>query len=338
MDLKDIKIDPEFEAEIPPLTEEEFNLLKQNILSEGRLLSPLIIWNGTIVDGHNRYRILLEHPEIDYETLNKDFPDRFAASAWICKNQLGRRNLTPEQRVYLIGKQYSSMKESRGGERSNSDRHGPDGRFTAKSQNETLRSDESAGTKIAQDNNIARSTVLRAEQYAKGVDAADEALPGIRKELLAGSIKPTRDAVAAIARAAPEDRAELAQQLRQPRAKPGKMEEPEEIDEEGFEEQEPEDNDTPVRIPKKSEILALAESMNHSEGQAIGTVEDMIYEMNSAMQDMIFRWNFCKEAYAGPVRSRDGKRQIKDLAAEGLEYLKEIRKGKLWKGDTDENK
>ena len=152
MDLKDLKIDPEFEAEIPPLTEDEFDLLKQNILSEGRLLSPLIIWNGTIVDGHNRYRILLEHPEIDYETLDKDFPDRFAASAWICKNQLGRRNLTPEQRVYLIGKQYSSMKESRGGERSNSDKHGPDGRFTAKSQNETLRSDESAGARIAQDN------------------------------------------------------------------------------------------------------------------------------------------------------------------------------------------
>ena len=86
-------------------------------------------------------------------------------------------------------------------------------------------------------------------------------------------------------------------------------------------------DDTPVRIPKTSEILALAESMNHSEGQAIGTVEDMI-----------FRWNFCKEAYAGPVRSRDGKRQIKDLAAEGIEYLKEIRKGKLWKGETDENK
>ena len=191
---------------------------------------------------------------------------------------------------------------------------------------------------MAQDNNMARSTVLRAEQYAKGVDTADEVLPGIRRELLAGSIKPTRDAVAAIARAAPEERAELAEQLRQPRAKPEKMEEPEEIDDGDFEEQQSEVDDTSVRIPKKSEILALAESMNHSEGQAIGTVEDMIYEMNSAMQDMIFRWNFCKEAYAGPVRSRDGKRQIKDLAAEGIEYLKEIRKGKLWKGDTDENK
>jgi len=116
------------------------------------------------------------------------------------------------------------------------------------------------------------------------------------------------------------------------------MEEPEEIDEEDFEGQESEEDDIPVRIPKTREILALAESMTHSEGQAIGTVEDMIYEMNSALQDKIFRWNFCKEAYAGPVRSRDGKRQIKDLATEGIEYLKEIRKGKLWKGDTDENK
>ena len=98
-------------------------------------------------------------------------------------------------------------------------------------------------------------------------------------------------------------------------------------------ENETEENITPVRVPKKKEILALAESMNHSEGQAIGTVEDMIYEMNSALQDMIFRWNFCREAYAGPVRHRDGKRQIKELAAEGIEYFKAVRKGALWKDE-----
>ena len=89
MDLEDLKIDPEFEAAIPPLTEDEFDLLKQNILSEGRQLSPLIIWNGTIVDGHNRYRILLEHPEIDYETLDKDFPDRMVVSP---QNLCGQMN------------------------------------------------------------------------------------------------------------------------------------------------------------------------------------------------------------------------------------------------------
>ena len=336
MNLKDLKIDPEFEEKIPPLTEDEFLLLEQNIVADGEVLDPLIIWNNTILDGHNRYRILKKHPEIPFKTFPKEFPDKYAAIAWICRNQLGRRNLTPEQKRYLIGKQYEAEKASHGGHYV--ERDSETGQFTVSLQNEDLRIPERTSAKIAEESNTSRSFVERAEKYAKGVDAADEALPGIRKEILSGSIKPTQAAVAAIARAAPEDRAELAKQLRQPKAKPEKTEEPEEIDEEDFEEQESEVDDTPVRIPKTSEILALAESMNHSEGQAIGTVEDMIYEMNSAMQDMIFRWNFCKEAYAGPVRSRDGKRQIKDLAAEGIEYLKEIRKGKLWKGETDENK
>ena len=336
MDLKDLKIDPEFEEKIPPLTEDEFSLLEQNIVADGAVLDPLIIWNNTILDGHNRYRILKKHPEIPFKTFPKEFPDKYAAIAWICRNQLGRRNLTPEQKRYLVGKQYKAEKAS----------HGAEGEFRGNQytevlvspQNEDLPKTEKTSERIAKENGTSKSYVERAEKYADGVDAADEALPGIRKELLSGTIHPTQSAVTAIARAAPEDRAELAEQLRQPRAKPEKMEESEAIDDEDFEEQESEADDTPVRIPKKSEILALAESMNHSEGQAIGTVEDMIYEMNSAMQDMIFRWNFCKEAYAGPVRSRDGKRQIKDLAAEGIEYLKEIRKGKLWKGETDENK
>lgn len=336
MDLNDLKIDPEFEEKIPPLTEDEFSLLEQNIVADGEVLDPLIIWNNTILDGHNRYRILQKHPEIPFKTFPKDFPDKFAAIAWICRNQLGRRNLTPEQKRYLVGKQYKAEKAS----------HGAEGGFRGNQytevlvspQNEDLPKLEKTSERIAKENGTSKSYVERAEKYADGVDAADEVLPGIRKELLSGTIHPTQSAVTAIARAAPEDRAELAEQLRQPRAKPEKMEESEEIDDEDIEDQESEEDDIPIRIPKKSEILALAESMNHSEGQAIGTVEDMIYEMNSAMQDMIFRWNFCKEAYAGPVRSRDGKRQIKDLAAEGIEYLKEIRKGKLWKGDADENK
>ena len=336
MDLNDLRIDPEFEEKIPPLTEDEFLLLEQNIVADGEVLDPLIIWNNTILDGHNRYRILKKHPEIPFKTYPKDFSDKYAAIAWICNNQLGRRNLTPEQRRYLIGKRYEAEKASHGGPRDNE--RSATGQFTASLSGEDLRLPERTSEKIAAETNTSRSFVENAERFAKGVDAAEAVVPGIRTEILSGSLKAKRDDVAAIARAAPEDRAELAQQLRLPRAKPEKTEEPEEIGEEDFEEQAPEDNDTPVRIPKTSEILALAESMNHSEAQAIGTVEDMIYEMNSAMQDMIFRWNFCKEAYAGPVRSRDGKRQIKDLAAEGIEYLKEIRKGKLWKGENDENK
>ena len=340
MDLNDLKIDPEFEEKIPPLTEEEFDLLEQNIVADGRVLDPLIIWNGTILDGHNRYRILLKHPEIPFDTYEKPFSDKYAAIAWICKNQLGRRNLTPEQKRYLVGKQYKAEKASHGAEdgfRGN--------RFTGSlvsPQNEDLLETAKTSERIAKENGISKSYVERAEKYADGVDAADEAVPGIRKELLSGTIHPTQEAVAAIARAAPEDRAELTEQLRKPRIKPETARESD-SDDELDEDDDPEitekadedhdDEEPPVRVPKRSEILALAESMNHSEGQAIGTVEDMIFEMNSAMQDMIFRWNFCREAYAKPIRSRDGKSQIKELAAEGIAFLKEVRKGALWKDE-----
>ena len=61
-----LRIDPEFESKIPPLTEEEYQLLEENILQDGVVLNPLIVWNGCIVDGHNRFRIIQAHPEIKY--------------------------------------------------------------------------------------------------------------------------------------------------------------------------------------------------------------------------------------------------------------------------------
>ena len=64
-----LKIDPEFQSQIPPLTDDEFKQLEENILKEGKLISPLIVWNNTLVDGHNRYAILQKHPEIYFSTL-----------------------------------------------------------------------------------------------------------------------------------------------------------------------------------------------------------------------------------------------------------------------------
>ena len=63
-----LKIDPEFQSQISPLTDDEFKQLEENILKAGKLLSPLIVWNNTLVDGHNRYAILQKHPEIYFST------------------------------------------------------------------------------------------------------------------------------------------------------------------------------------------------------------------------------------------------------------------------------
>ena len=52
-----LKIDPEFQSQIPPLTDDEFKQLEENILKEGKLISPLIVWGNTLVDGHNRYEL-----------------------------------------------------------------------------------------------------------------------------------------------------------------------------------------------------------------------------------------------------------------------------------------
>lgn len=53
----ELQINPEFEEVIPPAGHEEFKQLEENIVAEGELLMPIIIWNGYIIDGHRRCRL-----------------------------------------------------------------------------------------------------------------------------------------------------------------------------------------------------------------------------------------------------------------------------------------
>lgn len=107
-----LKIDPEFQNIKPPLTDGEFQLLRYNILKSGKVYSPIVVWNGVILDGHYRWKIILEHPEIEYEIEEMDFPDKDAALIWIIKEELGRRSVSEAHRDYLLGKFYKLQKES----------------------------------------------------------------------------------------------------------------------------------------------------------------------------------------------------------------------------------
>lgn len=119
MKLSQLKIDPEFQSKIPPLQFEEEQQLEQNIIAEGRLLNPIITWNGYILDGHTRYRILKKHGFIKFEVEEIQLANKYEALAWICKNQLGRRNLSPERKKFLLGKEYESNKLAVGGQPGN---------------------------------------------------------------------------------------------------------------------------------------------------------------------------------------------------------------------------
>ena len=97
--LYTLTIDPEFRDLIPPLNEEELAMLEESIIANG-CESPLIVWNGTIVDGHNRYAICQKH-DIPFAVAEKDFDGREDAMLWMLRNQLGRRNLNSYQRSEL---------------------------------------------------------------------------------------------------------------------------------------------------------------------------------------------------------------------------------------------
>lgn len=86
-----IRIDSEFQTLIPPLADDEFEFLEKSILSEG-VREPIITWNSTIIDGHNRYRICQSHG-LECPNREREFSSRDAAKIWIIENQFGRRNL-----------------------------------------------------------------------------------------------------------------------------------------------------------------------------------------------------------------------------------------------------
>ena len=46
--------------------------------------------------------------------------------------------------------------------------------------------------------------MIEAEHYAKGLDAAEEAVPGTRQKVLSGEVKPTAAEIASVARAPPD--------------------------------------------------------------------------------------------------------------------------------------
>ena len=274
-----------------------------DILADGVVINPLIVWNGVVVDGHNRYRILQKHPEIQFATYEKEFSDRYAAIAWICKNQLGRRNLTPQQFKYLVGQQYEAEKLAnrfRGNQYTSSSRSACD-QIGHKQKPTRTR------LRIARETQTSEGFVERASEFSRGVDAAEETEPGIKQEILSGSIKPTEKAVAAIAKAPPEERPALVQQLRQ--AKETEKSE-----------------EKPKSRRSAAETLQAIRDISANMLQSNGEIEadDICAELEDALDTMIFRWDTCLENYR-EYRSacQDG---IQQLTEKGIHYLQKMRR------------
>lgn len=155
---KTLIIDKEFKGLIPPLTNEEFNQLEQNCIKDG-ILESIKVWQNVIIDGHNRHEIANKNG-LDFTVTELSFENRTDAIEWIILHQLGRRNLTEEQKAYLRGKRYENEKL----------RHGGDRKKESNPQNEDLKTSE----KLAAEYNVSKATIERDADFAKGVDLLPE--------------------------------------------------------------------------------------------------------------------------------------------------------------------
>lgn len=151
-------IDPEFQALCPPLLPEEREQLEASLLAEG-CRDPLCVWEGDVgsllLDGHNRYILCTQH-NIPFETQEIELATREEAINWIIANQLGRRNLTPEQKSYLRGKRYNLEKKPQGGD------------HKSKYKNDTL-----IREKLAKEYAVSPPTITKDGDFATAVDTLE---------------------------------------------------------------------------------------------------------------------------------------------------------------------
>lgn len=174
------KIDPEFAGLIPAVSPEQEAELEQQLLSDGRILHPLILWKFdsktlVLLDGHRRDRLMTRHPSLKAPApALMEFESRQEAHDWIIRHQLSKRNTTDAQRKYLIGKLYVQQRK-------------PVGR--ANSANLPNFPVGETAEKIAAQHNVSERAVRHSADFAEAVDAVAEVSPEVKDAILSGETK-----------------------------------------------------------------------------------------------------------------------------------------------------
>jgi hypothetical protein len=197
-----LQIDEEFRRFIPPLSAEERKQLEENILQDG-CRDALVVWEKTIIDGHNRYEICTKH-RIPFATEDITFSGREEAIAWICANQLGRRNITEETRRYLIGKRYEMEKTIGVFNTAGINQHS---RKEVDSQFDNLpqlhETPTKTGERLGKEYRVGSTTVIRYGVYANAIDIIAKEAPELHRRIMSGELKITQEKIVELSRLSP---------------------------------------------------------------------------------------------------------------------------------------
>ena len=199
--------------------------------------------------------------------------------------------------------------------------------------------------KIATENGISKNTVLRAEQFSKGVDAAEEAVPGTRQKVLSGEVKPTAAEIASVARAPPEERPALvaeickpkppkppAQKQKTPPAVAAPLPDASTSDEEAPDEEPtsapalselffPQKENEPLKVDRQ-QILEIANNRYHAKQLADGAA--MLCEVSGAVNAMIRRWESVFRDYPDILTDTENRNAVKRNIQKIKDYLQKL--------------
>ena len=70
-----------------------------------------MVWEGRLLDGHHRLKICRKHG-VKFKAVEVKLESRKEAEDWIDRNQLARRNLTPDQLRLVRGRLYNRTKKT----------------------------------------------------------------------------------------------------------------------------------------------------------------------------------------------------------------------------------
>jgi hypothetical protein len=180
--MRDITIDDEFKALLPALDGQTYAMLEESLLENG-CLHPLVVWNGILIDGHNRYEICQKH-EIPFAIVEKEFDSREAALIWIITTQVARRNLTPIQLSYYRGLHYRADRYIV------TNKTGINGHKLVEEQ--TVPQPQSTADRLADEYNVSSMTIKRDSQLAEAIEAIGESSPEAKREILSGTANISR--------------------------------------------------------------------------------------------------------------------------------------------------
>ena len=177
-----ITIDEEFKNLLPPLSEETFNLLEENILQNG-CRDSLVTWEGTLIDGYNRYEICTKHG-LPFNTIEKEFETREEAKVWIILNQISRRNLTTMELSNYRGIHYRTdkiMVRNSGGK----NQYLQGGEVFRQNDGKP----KSTATRLSELHNVSPRTIERDARISESIEAISRISPVAARMILSGKTK-----------------------------------------------------------------------------------------------------------------------------------------------------